>query len=186
MKLKVKIGVSNHHVHLKKETYEALFDEPIKKKKDLNQIGQFASEQTLTIKNDKCEIPNVRVLGPFRNYDQVEISKSDARKLGIDPPVRDSGDLKDALEITLVTEKSSVVVKGCILAKRHIHMNTTEALKLGIKNLQPMRLIIDNEKSGTLNGVVKVSDDGYFEAHIDTDEAAAFNLNNNDEVEVEI
>ncbi len=186
MELKVSIGVSNRHVHLTESVYNKLFDSPLSKKRDLNQIGQFASEQVLTIKTEKSEIQNVRVLGPFRDYNQVEISKSDARKLGLNPPVRNSGDLRGALKITLVTDKASIEVIGCIIAKRHIHMNTLQAEKLGIKNLQPMRLIINGEKGGVLNGVVKVSDDGYFEAHIDTDEASAFGLDSTDEVTVEI
>ena len=73
METKVSVGVSNRHVHLTEETYKMLFDEELTKKNDLNQIGQFASNQTLTLKTEKTEIPNVRILGPFRSYNQIEI-----------------------------------------------------------------------------------------------------------------
>ncbi len=186
MELSVSVGVSNHHVHLTEEIYNKLFDEPMTKKKDLKQTGQFASNQVVTIKTEKFEIPNVRVLGPCRNYSQIEISKTDARKLGIDPPVRNSKELDDALTVTLVTPKASIDVKGCIIAKRHIHMSANQAAELGIENLHPIKLIINGDKGGILYGVVKVSERGVLEAHIDTDEAAAMGLNNDDIIEVEI
>ena len=76
----VKVMISNRHVHLTKETYEKLFDEPLTKKSDLNQIGQFAANQTVDILTDKFEFKDVRIVGPFRDYNQVEISNNDARK----------------------------------------------------------------------------------------------------------
>ena len=95
--MKVKIGVSNRHVHLTHDDYVLLFgNETIKKERDLVQKGQFASSSKVTIKTDKNYIENVRVLGPFRNYTQVEISKTDSYFLGINPPIRNSGDLTDA------------------------------------------------------------------------------------------
>jgi putative phosphotransacetylase len=186
MIIKVKIGISNRHVHLTEETYNKLFNEKIDLYKNLNQVGEFASNKKVTLKTDKFEIPNVRVLGPFRKYNQIEISRSDAIKLGLNPPVANSGDLLQAEEITLVTDKTSIKVKGCILAHRHVHMTPDEALKYGVKNYQPVKLIVNGNKGGVLNANVKISDNGYYEAHIDTDEAAAFGLNNGDEVELEI
>ena len=186
MKMEVSVGVSNRHVHLTEEMYAQLFDEKMTKRNDLKQPGQFASNQLVTIKTEKSEIPNVRVLGPCRSYNQIEISASDARKLGINPPVRDSGDLDDSLVVTLVTDKASIDVKGCIIARRHVHMSVLDAKKYGVSNLHPIRLIIKGKKGGILNGVVKLSEKGVLEAHVDTDEASAMGLNTGDMIEFEI
>ena len=96
--MKISVGVSNRHIHLKKEDLEVLFGVGYELSfyKELNQPGQFASLEKVTIKTEKDEISNVRILGPVRNYTQVEISKTDAFKLGINPPVRTSGDLKNS------------------------------------------------------------------------------------------
>ena len=137
------------------------------------------------MKTEKTEIPNVRILGPFRKYNQIEISKTDARKFGLNPPVRDSGDVANSEIITLVTPKAEITIEGCIIAHRHVHMNTKEAAELGIKDKQPCTLKVPGIKGGTLNAVFKVSDDGFFETHIDTDEAAAFALNSGDIIDLE-
>ena len=185
-KIYATIAVSNRHVHLTKETYELLFDEPISIKKPLNQIGEFASMQTLTIKTPKASIENVRVLGPFRKYDQVEISRNDAYKLGINPPVRQSGDLEDSETITLIGPKGEVTLENaCIQAERHIHMNEHKAEELGLKNEDLVRIKIDNDKGGIMEAFVKVSSNGFYEIHIDTDDANCFLLKTGDEVEIE-
>jgi len=184
MEFDVNIRVSNRHVHLRKETYDMLFEEPIEKKYDLNQIGEFASNQTLTIRLGDKIIEKVRVLGPFRKYDQVEISKRDARLLGVNPPVRASGDLEDALEITLETEKASVIVKGLIIANRHVHMSYDDAKKYGVVDKQKVNIKIDNDKAGIVLAEVKVSDTGYYEVHFDTDDANAFLIEDNDKAKM--
>lgn len=179
------IAISNRHVHLTKETYEKLFDEPITIKKPLNQIGEFASMQTVTIKTEKTTIENVRVLGPFRKYNQVEISRNDAYKLGINPPVRQSGDLEDSETITLIGPKGEVTLENaCIQAERHIHMNKGKAAELGLKNEDLVKLKIENDKGGIMEAFVKVTDNGFFEIHIDTDDANCFLLKTGDEVEI--
>ena len=184
---KVKVQISNRHVHLTKETYEKLFDEPLTKKNDLHQIGQFAANQTLDIVGGDTVFENVRIVGPFRKYDQVEISKNDARKLKINPPVRTSGDLKGSEHITLRTDKASVTLdEGCIIADRHVHFNTNEADKYHVKNKDKLKLHILGEKRGTIEVFAKVSDDGYFEVHLDTDDGNAFMLENDDELVLEI
>ena len=185
MSIKVQVGVSNRHVHLTKEVYEELFNEELTIKNKLNQPGEFASNQTITLKTAKGMIENVRILGPFRNYDQVEISNSDAYQLGLNPPVRTSGDLLNSETITLVNNNRSITLKNsCIIANRHIHMNPEKAKKLGVKNNELVQVKIVGEKSGIVNAYVKITDNGYFEMHIDRDDANAFLLNNNDEVEI--
>lgn len=180
MEYEINVRISNRHVHLTKEIYDLLFDEEISKRNDLNQIGEFASNETVTIINGDKKIENVRVLGPFRNYNQVEISRRDARNLGLKPPVRRSGDLQDSLEITLQTNKNTVVVKGLIIASRHVHINTLDASKYGVKDGDIVNVRIDGPKKGVIEAEVKVSDNGFYEMHIDTDDADAFILEDND------
>lgn len=182
MEYSINARISNRHVHLTKEMYELLFDEDLTKRNDLNQIGEFASNQVVTIKNGDKEIKNVRVLGPFRNYTQVEISKRDARSLGLNPPVRRSGELDDTEKITLVTDKGMVETNGVIISERHVHVNTKDAYKYGVVDKQVVKIKVDGSKSGIMDAFVKVSDNGYFELHIDTDDANAFLLDDNDKV----
>ena len=187
MYCKVKVQVSNRHVHLTKETYERLFDVPLTKRKDLHQIGQFAANQTVDIISGDTVFENVRIVGPFRSYNQVEVSKNDARKLKLNPPVRTSGDLAGSEHITLRTDKSSITLdEGCIIADRHVHFNTNEADKYGVKDKDKLKIHILGEKRGTIEAFAKVSDDGFYELHLDTDDANAFLLNNDDELVLEI
>ncbi|MCM1052361.1 MAG: PduL/EutD family phosphate acyltransferase [Ruminococcus sp.] len=179
------VAISNHHLHLTKEVYEKLFDEPLSIKRPLNQIGEYASFQTVTLKTEKDTIENVRIIGPFRPYNQVEISRSDARKLGLNPPVRESGDLEDSEAITIVGKTGEVTLdNACIQAERHVHMNKYKAEELGLKHEDLVKLRVDNDKGGDMEAIVKVSENGYFEIHIDVDDANAFLLKNGDEVEI--
>jgi len=181
MEEKIKIGISNRHVHLTKEIYEMLFDEEIEFDKALNQPGEFASKQKLTISIGDKEIPGVRVLGPFRNYNQVEISRKDALTLKINPPVRASGNLDGASEITLKTLKASITLNACIIAQRHVHMSLEKAKALGVVDKQKVQIKIPGERSGIIDAYVKVSDNGFYEAHVDTDDACAFLLSEDEE-----
>lgn len=182
MEYSINARISNRHVHLTKEMYEMLFDEEITKKNELSQVGEYASNQTLTIRNGDKEIKNVRVLGPFRNYTQVEISSRDARLLGINPPVRRSGDLEGSEKISLVTDKAEIETDGVIISKRHVHMNMEDANRFGVKDKEIVQIKIDGDKSGIVDAEVKISDNGVFELHIDTDDANAFLLNDYDKV----
>lgn len=187
MQLKTTVGISNRHVHLTRETFKKLFgNKDLEKIKDLNQIGQFASKKTLVIKTEKNEISGVRIIGPFRKYNQVEISKTDARVLGLNPPVRESGILENSETITLVGELREVTLNNsCIIAERHVHVTKEVANKYKIKEGQSIKVKIDNIKKGEIEAFARISNDAYFELHLDTDDANAFLLNNNDEVELE-
>ncbi len=182
MEYKINARVSNRHVHLTKEVYEQLFDGELTVRNYLNQKGEYASTEVVTISCGDKKIENVRVLGPFRSYNQVEISRLDARVLGVNPPVRRSGDLQDSLEITLETEKNKVTVKGLIIANRHVHLNSLDKEKYGVEDGDMVKIKIDGAKSGIIDAMVKISDNGYYELHLDTDDANAFLLNDGDEV----
>ncbi len=183
--MKIPVGISNRHIHLKKEIYELLFDEEMTKRNDLNQPGEFASNQVLTIKTDKNKIDNVRILGPLRDYNQVEISKTDAYLLGLNPPVRRSGDLDNSSAITLVSPKGEVKLDNAvIIAERHIHMTNDFAKQNNFYDNQKVNVEVSSEKPGIIEVQIKTSDEAYLEIHLDTDDANAFLLENNDEVEI--
>lgn len=182
--MKVSIGVSNRHVHLNREHLNILFGEgyELEKKSDLTQPGQYASNSLVTIKTDKAEINNVRVLGPIRNYTQVEISKTDAYKLGLNPPVRNSGDLKDSEPISIVGPNGSVIInEGCIIAARHIHVLPSQMKSYGLEGKEKVNVKLNGEKGGIITNVyLKVSDEAFFELHLDTDDANAHLIKNGD------
>ena len=182
--MKVSVGVSNRHVHLTKEHLKVLFGEDYKldKRNDLNQPGQFATNSLVTIKTEKSEIENVRVLGPIRTYTQVEISKTDAYKLGLNPPVRDSGDICDSSPITIIGPVGTLnLEEGCIIPTRHIHILPSQLKMYGLEGKNTVSVRIDGEKGGILNNVsLKVSEDSFFELHIDTDDANAHLIKNGD------
>ena len=186
--MEVKIGVSNRHVHLCDKDLKILFGDNfnLTVKKELVQPGEFASESLVTIKTDKSEINNVRVLGPIRNYTQVEISKTDAFKLGINPPVRDSGDLEGSAPITIIGPNGSVDLEyGCILATRHIHITPEEVHKFGFDGLKSVSVRLPGEKGGIIDNVqFKVSPNYAFEMHIDTDDANAHLVKSGDIAEI--
>ena len=174
--MKVILGVSNRHVHLNKDDYYTLFgDEPMNKVKDLRQPGQFASDKFVTIKNGDRQISHVRVLGPIRNYTQVEISKTDSFTLKVNPPIRTSGDLEGSSPITIVGPKGELNLdKGCILANRHLHISPEEVKKYGLEGVKKVKVKVDGEKGGILNNVhLKIIEPSLLEMHIDTDEANA-------------
>ena len=175
--MEVKIGVSNRHVHLKQEHLDILFglNFSLTKDRDLVQPGNFASASHVTILTIKDEINNVRVLGPLRSYTQVEISKTDAYKLGLNPPIRTSGDIAGSSPITIVGPQGIVELKeGCIIPNRHIHLTSADALNLGLNPNKQLKVKVSGIKGGILDNVhLKINDDYVLEMHLDTDDANA-------------
>lgn len=171
--MNINIGVSNRHVHLTEDDFILLFgSDYIEKLKDLKQIGEFSSTSLVTIKTDKSSIENVRVLGPFRKYTQVEISKTDSYKLGINPPIRNSGELFDAEKVTIVGPAGSITKNACIIATRHIHINPEDRKNMNLENVEYVSVEVGKEKSAILQKVfIKESQNGVFELHLDTDDA---------------
>jgi putative phosphotransacetylase len=190
-RMRVAVGVSARHVHLSEDDFRVLFGQEharkgLSKMRDLSQPGQYAACEVVSLVGPKGSIPSVRVLGPFRFRTQVEISKTDAFSLGIDPPVRESGDLDGAAPITLVGPAGALnVTEGAIIAMRHIHMTPREAAFWGLKD----KCLVQVETSGPRgvvlkNIVVRVREDFSLEMHVDTDEANAALLKNGDFVEI--
>src|SRR5574344_865783 len=126
MQININIGISNRHVHLTQEDFAILFgsDSTLEVNRYLTQPGEFASNSLVTLKTEKSSIDNVRVLGPIRKYTQIEISKTDAYKLGLKPPIRTSGDISGSAPITIIGPQGELHLnEGCILANRHIHVD---------------------------------------------------------------
>ena len=173
----VPIGVSARHIHLTQEHVEILFGKgyQLTKKKEL-MGGQFASNELVTIVGLKLRaIENVRVLGPVRSKSQVEISATDALKLGVKAPIRPSGEIKGSAAIAVVGPKGVVYLEeGCIIAKRHIHMAPKDAQAAGVVDGEIVSVKADNERGTVFNHVqIRVDDSFTLEMHIDTDEANA-------------
>lgn len=172
------IETSARHVHVTKETLETLFGKgaELTKKKDLSQPGQFASEQRVTVIGPKRELTNVSILGPCRSADQVELSATDARSIGVDIVVRESGDIAGTPGCTLKGPAGEVTIKeGVIVAKRHIHLTPESAEKRGLKNKDVVWVKFKTNGREAILGdvVVRVSDKFADAMHIDTDESNA-------------
>lgn len=182
-KFEIPVGISVRHIHLCKADLEVLFGEgselhPIK---DL-MGGQYAADERVTvIGGNGRQLENVRVLGPLRSETQIEVSKTDAMFLKVQAPLRDSGDISKTPGVTLVGPKGQVTLdKGCIIAKRHVHMSNEDAKAFGLVDKQLISLDFKGEREGTLHNVlVRVHESFTLELHIDTDEANALDVQPN-------
>lgn len=186
--LKVPVGISNRHIHLSHDHIEALFGEgySLTKMKDLSQPGQFASEETVTLVGPKGTIAGVRVLGPARKASQVELTATDTFKLGVKPPVRDSGKIEETPGIDVEGPKGRIHMnKGVIIAARHLHMSPQDAEKYKFEDGQYIRAIVPGPRGGVLDQVlVRVNPEYALDLHVDTDEGNAFSLVNGQLLEV--
>ena len=184
----VPVGVSARHIHLTQEHVEILFGEGYKltKKKEL-MGGQYACNETVTVVGLKLRaIENVRVLGPARSASQLEISSTDAMKLGIKAPIRESGNVAGSAPIAVVGPKGAVYLKeGCIVAMSHIHMSPADAMAAGVHDGDIVSVKADNERGTVFEHVkIRVHDSFTLEMHIDTDEANASLIKTGDKVTI--
>ncbi|NLM36704.1 MAG: phosphate propanoyltransferase [Firmicutes bacterium] len=188
MALKVPVGVSNRHVHLTQEDLEKLFgkDASLTVKKELSQPGQFAAEETVNLIGPKRAISNVRILGPVRPQTQVEISLTDSFTLGVEAPIRDSGNLANTPGLIIEGPKGRIEIKeGVIVAQRHLHLHDTEAAALGLKDQDNVQIKVDGPRGLIFDQVlVRVGPKYKKDLHLDTDEANAAGLKNGDLVTV--
>ncbi|MFD0771932.1 phosphate propanoyltransferase [Bacillus sp. CGMCC 1.60114] len=180
----IPIGVSNRHIHVTKEDLEKLFGNgyELTVAKELSQPGEFAATETVTIKTEKSEIAKVRILGPVRKFTQVEISKTDARKLGIDAPIRSSGNIVGTPGITVIGPNGEIQIdKGVIVAERHIHMTSKDAEHFQVRDGQYVSIKVSGDRALIFHQVlVRVKDTFALDMHIDTDEANSGNIKTGD------
>ncbi len=177
----IPIAVSARHIHLDRETFATLFgaDAQPTPYKDLSQPKQYACEEMLSLIGPRGRIDRVRLLGPLRSKNQVEISRTDEYLLGVDAPVRDSGQVDNSAPITLEGPAGTVHLKeGLICARRHIHMHTDDAKHFGVKNRDEVEVAITGGPRDLIfsDVLVRVSPGYRLEMHIDTDEANAAEL----------
>lgn len=178
---KIMVEVSARHVHLSPADLNTLFGEGavLTNKKDLSQPGQFACVERVDLIGPKSEIKNVSILGPTRKDTQVEISLTDARKLGVTAPIRESGDVAGSGVCKIVGPKGEIELKqGVIIAKRHIHLTPEAAKEFGLQDKQVVRVQCNSEERSLIFGdvVIRVSEKFSPAMHIDTDEANAAGL----------
>ena len=185
MSNQVVVEISARHVHVSKADLETLFgkDYELTVKKELSQPGQYACEERVRVVGTKGEFPAVSILGPCRNATQVEPSLTDARSIGVDAPVRESGDIDGSGTCKLVGPCGEVEIAcGVIAAKRHIHATTKDAEEFGLENGQIVSVQIPSANGRNLtfgDVVVRVSDSYALAMHIDTDEANAAGMKPN-------
>lgn len=178
MSKKFIVETSARHVHLTQEHLEALFGKgaTLTHKKDLSQPGQFACEERVTIVGPKRELAGVSILGPVRPATQVELSATDARSIGVDAPIRESGDIAGSGACKIVGPKGEIEIsEGVIVAKRHIHLTPADAEELGVKDKEIVWVKLDTDGRKAILGdvVVRVSEKFARAMHIDTDESNA-------------
>src|SRR3989344_3857946 len=156
------VNSSNRHWHCTQETFEKLFGAGAKPTniRDLIQPGQYACKETVTLKGPKGEIKKARLIGPFRAYNQIELSRTDCVALGIDAPVRDSGNVKGSAPITLIGPMGAgKLPEGAIVQMRHIHFHTREAEEFGVKNMEIAKLRVGKPpRDGVLSVLCRVRD----------------------------
>lgn len=173
--MKIKIGISNRHVHLTKEDVDILFgkDYKLTPRNYLYQPGQYATEETVTLKTQKNIKEHVRIVGPIRSYTQVEVLEEDKEYFGINPPTRNSKDLEGSETMTIIGPKGEITKENiCIIANRHIHINTRDKGKLkedDIVTVEVNSTILDNVH-------IKIDDSFKTELHINKDDAIKNNI----------
>ena len=182
--MKIRVGVSNRHIHLCKHDADILFgsDYVFQKRNDLSQEGEYACMETVRVWTNKGEFSHVRVIGPLRKYTQVEVSEDDARVLGINPPMRNSGMLQDSESVWVGGPNGEKFIKNCcIKANRHIHCNTLDNIGHNNRDIVKVKfndIIIDNVH-------IKMGDKYKLEMHIDKSDAEKYGIENGDYIELE-
>ena len=178
MSMEVLVETSARHAHITQEHLEILFGKgyELTKKKDLSQPGQYACAERVDVVGPKKTLAGVSILGPVRPSTQVELSLTDARSIGVNAPVRESGDIAGSGACKMVGPCGEVELsEGVIVAKRHIHMTTADAERMGLSDKQVVSVQVPSNGRALIFGdvVVRVSDKYALAMHIDTDESNA-------------
>lgn len=189
-RLDIPVGVSVKHCHLTKEHFKILFGENAEPKrvKDIKQPGFYAAEEMIDVKGPKGVLRKIRLVAPYRDHTQIELASTDAMAIGLKPPVRESGDVKNSGGAVLIGPQGQVEIKeGVIIAQRHLHFSPSEAAALGITSGEVVRV-----RAGTGGGravvfedvVVRVGPKYSLEFHVDTDEANTAGIKTGDVVHI--
>lgn len=186
---KIPVGISARHAHVTQEHLEILYGagHQLTVYAPLYQPEAFAAAETLTIVGKRMRaIESIRILGPVRDYSQVEVAQTEAIRLGLNPPIRDSGELAGAEAITLVGPAGSVyLAEGAICATRHIHMTPTQADAFGVDETSRLKVHFPGERALTLENIrPKIHESYVLQMHLDTDDANAAGLKGGEAVEL--
>lgn len=182
----IKVGVSNHHIHLTEKDLYTLFGDgyTLHNKRDLVQIGQFAAEETVTLERDGKTLEHIRIIGPCRPYTQVELLEKDNEYFGIKAPMRDSGDLKGSEWMDIIGPVGRIHAKeSTIVANRHIHMSARDLRHFKVHNKQIVKVRYEN---GVVLGTVHIKSDPTckLELHMNKDEAEKYGIETGMGVEI--
>lgn len=171
----IPIGVSVRHVHLCRAHLDILFGEgyELTVRNELYQPGFYAANESVTVATPKRALHNVRILFPLRDHSQVELARTDAYQLGVEPPVRLSGDIAGTPGVTLIGPKGTVRLdEGMIIAARHVHMDSATAARFGVSQGDTIDVEVDGPRGMILRHViVRIAEGTLLEMHLDTDEA---------------
>lgn len=173
------VAISAHHVHLTQAAVETLFGagHALRVMQALSQPGFFAAEETVSVIGERDRLERVRVVGPCRAANQIEVSRTEAIRLGIDAPLRLSGDLAGSAEVTLAGPAGTLRTTGLIVARRHLHLTSADARRFGVENRGEIEVALDTPRGTVLRHVaLRVDDGAVLELHLDTDEANAAGL----------
>lgn len=178
-KHKIPIEISAKHMHICRKDFEVLFGEgkELTFQKELSQPGQYLAKERVTIEGPRGRMENMAILGPFRKETQVELAITDARKLGIERMIRQSGDIEGTPGCRIYGPNGSIELeKGVIVAKRHIHMTPSDAIRMHVKDNEEVFVITQSFERALIyaNVVVRVHPDFVLAMHVDTDEGNAF------------
>lgn len=188
LSLSVPVSVSARHLHVSQEHLEILFGKgyELTIQKHISQPGQFAANEKVDLITKKGTIKGIRILGPVRSKTQIELPKSDIRRLGLTGDVRNSGDIIGSEGIMIVGPYGQVeLLEGVIIADRHIHMTPSDALRYGVHAGQLVSVKVPGVKGGLMNHVtIRISDKYALDFHIDTDDANAFLIENGQWLEI--
>ena len=178
----VELEASARHVHVTKEQANILFGHDLTPKRPLSQPGQFLAQERVAVVGPKGELNHVAVLGPARKEAQVEVSMTDARILGLQPPIRESGKVAGSPGVVLRSEKAELAIKqGVIIAQRHLHLTPEDAQRFAVADRQVVRLQVFTERPLIFQDVlVRVRPDFATRAHLDFDEANACAMQSGD------
>lgn len=186
--MKIVLGVSARHVHLTREAMDVLFGKgyQLTKFKDLKQLGQFAANEKVEVEGPKGSFKTVRILGPERSKNQVELSVSDCIKIGVKPVLRDSGKHNDTVGAKIIGLKGEITIEsGVLVAARHVHISVATAKKEGIKDGDILQVTVPGDRNVIFGNVLARVDDTYVdEFHLDTDEANASLAYDGQEIEL--
>lgn len=179
MKSKIPIEISAKHIHLCREDFETLFGKgkDLTFKRELSQPGQYLAEERVTIEGPKGRMEHMAILGPFRKETQIELAITDTRKLGIEKVIRQSGDIEGTPGCRVIGPEGELhLEKGVIVAKRHIHMTPSDAIRMRVKDQDEVFVITQSYERALIyaNVVVRVHPQFRLAMHVDTDEGNAF------------